>query len=344
MECVAFYLPQYHVIPENEAVYGPGFTEWANVLAARPLFDGHQQPEVPHQDFGYYNLLDENFLVFQHQVAREHGIGAFCYYYYNLAGKPLLEKPLRLINQNKLIKNRFCLCWDHASWHNNQVATRPAFLKQEYSLKNAALIFSDLLQYFGNERYLRVKGKPLFCVWAPERHPLLKEYVSLWRGLATKNGLRGLWLAGVQAYQGSAPQEFGLDGAVEFAPSWSRESCLTAADARPRLMDYAATASAMLARPVPPYLRLRCLFPAWDNTPRRGAHGIATVNLSLDIYKIWLSALVAYTRSYLPSDLQYIFINGWNEWGEGCHLEPDARLGYAYLQATREVMRTQAKS
>lgn len=338
MECLAFYLPQYHVIPENEGVYGKGFTEWDNVRSARPLFEGHEQPNVPHKHIGYYNLLDRDFLILQHNMAYDYGVHGFCYYYYNMAGKCLLEQPLRIINTSTEIRNNFCLCWDHSSWYNNQKPERPIFIEQQYSLTNAANVFADLLQYFQNRRYIKVKGKPLFCIWAPERHPMLKEYIGIWRNLARKNELPGLFLAGVQAYQGFTPKDYNLDGAVEFAPGWTPKTCLTPANAQPRLMDYAATATMMLERPVSPYIRMRCLFPSWDNTPRRGKYGIVTVNLSLDIYRTWLKALIAYTKLYLPPDLQYIFINGWNEWGEGCYLEPDMRNGYAYLEATREIM------
>lgn len=338
MKIIAFYLPQYHVIPENEAIYGPGFTEWDNVRSAVPLFDGHYQPHIPHKLLGYYNLLDTKALLCQHALAYEYGVEAFCYYYYNFGGKRLLDGPLDIVNTNANIKNMFCLCWDHLSWYNNRNTRRNVFLEQVYSPHMARSLAHDLEKYFCNPRYIRIDGKPLFLVFAPERHPCIRDYADILREEAARMGLPGLCLAGVEAYVGCAPEVYGFDCMVEYAPNWRQETLISAHDAQPRRMDYVTTLRYMLAKPVPNYLRMRCTFPAWDNTPRRGKEGIACVNTSPELFRVALEGLIEYTHMALPQSMQYVFINAWNEWGEGCHLEPDNHNGFQYLEIVRELM------
>ncbi|HJA78973.1 MAG TPA: glycoside hydrolase family 99-like domain-containing protein [Candidatus Desulfovibrio intestinavium] len=339
MKCLAFYLPQFHAIPENDAVYGKGFTEWDNVRAARPLFPGHEQPQAPHPRLGWYNLLDGAFLERQHALAHEFGVTGFCYYYYNMAGKRLLEKPLERILANRHIRNEFCLCWAHVSWFNNRQGPGAVFLPQTYDAAQARQLAEDVLTYFEHPRHIRINGRPLFLFWAPERLPLVNVYADMLREAAHRRGFPGVFLMGVEAYAASLPQQWGLDAMLEFAPDWRPENQVSAPDERPRRMDYARTLTFMRQKPVPPYLRLRSTFPGWDNTPRRGASGMVCTGTSVELFRRSLIFLTEYTRRILPPELQYVFINAWNEWGEGCHIEPDARHGFAHLQAVRDMLR-----
>lgn len=337
MHAIAFYLPQFHVIPENEAIYGPGFTEWNNVDSATPLFPGHYQPHVPAKPLGHYNLLDPHTVRLQHALARDFGIDGFCYYYYNFAGKRVLEKPLDLVCSLP-VTNSFCLCWDHNSWYDNRRGTREIFLPQVYSQECARLLAKDLFRYFSHPRYIRIDGKPLFLIFAPERHPEIEAYCAILRETCARLGIRELLLAGVEAFMGVRPASLGLDIMVEYAPGWHKEHTLSAPDEEPRRLDYMGTIRAHLAKPVPDYIRLRCIFPSWDNTPRRGSKGIACININPELYKVALENLVEYTRLTLPPQMQYIFVNGWNEWGEGCHLEPDEKYGFSWLEATKKAL------
>lgn len=339
MQAIAFYLPQYHPIPENDAVYGPGFTEWDNVRNARPLFPGHYQPHVPHNLTGYYNLLDENFLERQHKLAWEFGVNSFCYYYYNMNGRPLLEKPLKLINNNPNIRNGFCLCWAHLNWYNNRDPQKAVFLEQVYSQENAALIIKDMAQYLENPRYIKIDGKPFITVFAPERNPLMKEYARIWRDKAAKMGYPGVWLGGVQAYAACKPEDLGLDSMIEFAPHWHEDALLSTPGEKPRRMDYAEVLAKAVKRFSNPRPVNRCAFPSWDNTARRGVEALLAVNTSPELYRAHLEYLCEYTKNCLPANLQYVFINAWNEWGEGCHLEPDKKHGLVYLEITRDVLK-----
>lgn len=338
MKTIAFYLPQFHVIPENE-IYGKNFTEWCNVCKAVSLFDGHLQPHIPHEMLGYYDLTDEKILTKQHLIAWDNNVTAFCYYYYNMAGRTLLDAPLHIINNSRLIRNEFCLCWAHESWYDNTRPTRQEpFIAQQYSRENAQKLIKDLAQYFDNPRYVRIDGKPLLLVFAPERNPMMQLYSEVWREKAWAMGRTELCLAGVECYVGQHPANLGFDIMVEFAPNLYEKNMISPAGEDPRRFDYGGTVRDMLLKQTPDYTRLRCAFPGWDNTPRRGRHGLSFVGGSVEIFTSMLRAMAEYTQGQLQDSMQYMFINAWNEWGEGCHLEPDQRHGFTYLQAVRSVM------
>lgn len=337
MEFTAFYLPQFHPIPENDEMYGKGFTEWDNVRKARPLFQGHVQPHVPHPKIGYYSLLDRDFLEFQHGLAYAYGVRSFCYYYYNFAGKTLLERPLRYILHSPRIRNHFCLCWVHTSWYDNRKAPDTPFIAQQYSPENAILLCHGLMPYWRDPRYITVDGRPLLLIWAPERHPMIEEYAMVLRHTAQKHGFPNPYLAGVEAYAAAPPWLFGLDAMVEFAPDWRRENHVSPEGEKPVRIDYQKTVEFMLNKARPAYTRFRCAFPGWDNTPRRGRDGIACVHTQASLFESWLKELSVYTKKELHPQEQRIFINAWNEWGEGCYLEPDEEKGFTYLEISRRV-------
>lgn len=338
MEFIAFYLPQYHSIPENDLWWGKGFTEWKNVRSALPQFEGHYQPHVPHPDIGYYSLEDETFIEKQHAMALEYGVSAFCYYYYNFSGKTLLEKPLQTIYRSRTIKNRFCLCWANQSWSRVWYGQgRELLLEQTYSPDEALQVIKGLAAYWDSSRYIKIDGKPLVLVYNPDDNPLMREYAAVWQGYARKLGYPGVYVAVVKAaVRNVDPAVYGADAAVEFAPDWTSLAEKTERGVFPRLCDYKGSLAKMLARPVPPYKLMRCVFPTWDNTPRYKGRGIVFTDPSPGVFSYALDFTVKYTKEHLPQELQYVFINAWNEWGEGCHLEPDEKNGYLYLELVKE--------
>lgn len=332
MNFVAFYLPQFHSIPENDAIYGKGFTEWNNVRTAKPLFKGHYQPHIPDKSVGWYNLLNEKFIEYQHDLAYSNGVNCFCYYYYNFSGKTLLEQPLKNVLKNKNIKNKFCLCWVHTDWYDNRFGPSKTFIQQHYSQEEAVALYHALAPYFEDPRYITIDGRPLFVIWAPERHPLLPLYATTLREQSHMHGFSDLCLAGVEAYVGGDPSLFGLDCMIEFAPNWRKENHVSAEGEQPVRIDYDKTLQFMMHKEVPDYIRMRCIFPGWDNTARRGLHGIACVGSNPRSFSYMLGFLVEYTKKILSESFQYIFINAWNEWGEGCHIEPDILYGDKFLR------------
>jgi lipopolysaccharide biosynthesis protein len=339
MQAIAFYLPQYHAIPENDAWWGKGFTEWNNVKKAIPLYPGHYQPHIPSKHIGYYDLSDTRTLVKQHALAFRYGISAFCYYYYNFSGLNPLEKPLLLINENQNIQNSFCLCWANHDWTRVWYGQKKKILlKQQYTRDNANLIIKDVQKYFFSNRYIKVNNKPVFLVFNPEENPIMSEYSDIWREEAGKNGFDGLYLIAVEALtMGADPGTYHFDAALEFAPDWSCTALLSDQDHRPRIFDYQATVKKMLHKALPPYTRFRCVFPGWDNTPRYKERGVVFGNTSFGVFKYALEHAIGHTRRHLPEDMPYVFINAWNEWGEGCHLEPDNKNGLLPLKIIHEI-------
>ena len=195
MRIIAFYLPQFHDIPENDEWWGKGFTEWVNVKKAKPLFEGHAQPRVPLNN-NYYNLLDDNIKIWQSEIAQKHGIYGFCYYHYWFNGKLLLEEPMEQMLKNKEITIPFCICWANEQWTKAWVGENKVLIAQKYGDKNEwAEHFYYLLPFLKDERYIYEKGKPLVVIYRPNIIPCLNEMLDYWVELAKKNGLNGITFA-----------------------------------------------------------------------------------------------------------------------------------------------------
>ena len=337
---VAFYLPQFHPIPENDAWWGKNFTEWHNVRQAVPQFEGHYQPHVPHHTIGYYDLRDKDFLIRQHSIAKKFGIYGFCYYYYFFNGKTLLETPLKIIRNTPQIETNYCLCWANGNWTRAWYGqNKEVLISNCYGEDNALSFIKSIAPYFSDTRYIKIDEKPLLLVYEPELIDDIDKYVCIWRDYVQRLGYEGLYLVLVEAMTlGANPAEFGFDAAVEFAPDWTKTHLLSNRKDTHRIFDYKETVKNMLLKPEPPYLRFNCVFPSWDNTPRYKKSAVTFINNNPGIFKFFLQQAMERTRNAIPSDKQFVFINAWNEWGEGCHLEPDNRHGYLYLQIIRELL------
>jgi hypothetical protein len=344
---IAFYLPQYHTIPENDHWWGEGFTEWTNVRKARPRFDEHYQPHVPGQ-LGYYDLRDAQTHAAQAEMAKAHGISGFCYYHYWFNGKRLLEHPFNEILASGKPDFPFCLCWANENWTRRwDGEEREVLMAQDHSHEDDLAHINSLLPAFRDQRYIRVNGKPLFLVYKTNLLPDPKKTAQIWREAARKAGIGELYLVRVEnSFQGfdPSPREIGFDAAAEFAPNWG---CLgpKVTDSLPlydearnedlAIHDYDEIMLKMLSKPRPDYPLFRGVFPSWDNSARRKNGATLFVNSSPEKYAFWLSQIARYTLENFSGDERLIFINAWNEWGEGCHLEPDQAYGHRYLEATR---------
>ncbi|SMP51272.1 Glycosyltransferase WbsX [Desulfonatronum zhilinae] len=341
VKLIAFYLPQYHVIPENNFWWGDGFTEWNNVRSAKPFFSGHDQPRIPDKTIGYYDLSSEDFLLYQHKMALNSGIFGFCYYYYNFDGHTLLEQPLQIMLKNKVIQNKFCLCWANESWTRAWYGqNKEVLIKQNYSEDNAVRIFYSLVKYFNDYRYIKIEGKPVFIVYNPDEITDTKMYSHVWRYLAKKHGFEGLYLICVESLvYNMHPELYGFDAAIEFAPDWTVSCLEKKLDTGFRIYDYKQTVINMMLKPEPGYVRFRGAFPGWDNTPRYKNSGICFDNFSLGTFKYFVENRISETKKNFPPDYQYVFVNAWNEWGEGCYLEPDVRYGFSKLNIIKDLIR-----
>lgn len=343
---LAFYLPQFHAIPENDAWWGPGFTEWTNVRSAQPLFEGHAQPLVP-TELGYYDLSSVDVLAAQARLAREHGLHGFCFHYYWFDGKRLLEKPVDQLLAHPEIDLPFCLCWANENWTRRwEGGEHDVLMQQSYAPALRQRFANDLAPYFADPRYIRVDGRPVLLVCRTDVIPDLSATTAAWRATWREMGVGEVYLVAVESFLPIAPQKHGFDAAVEFPPHQVHAATLPPdvppnllADPDARVGDYRKLARTWLARPRPPYKRFHGLLPGWDNCARRRRGGATLfVNASPDAYEDWLAQAVGRTLDEFQGEERLVFVNAWNEWSEGCTLEPDARWGRGYLEATRRVL------
>ncbi len=341
---IAFYLPQFHPIPENDQWWGKGFTEWRNVTKAIPLFENHYQPHLP-SDLGFYDLRLPEILEEQAKLAQRYGIHGFCYYYYWFNGRRLLEKPINNMLKSGKPDFPFCLCWANENWTRRWDGSESEILmEQTYDETNSYQIIHDLLPSLLDRRYIRINNKPLLLVYRTDIVPNVNNMLNIWRLEAKKAGLIDLYLVRVESFYTCNPKDIGFDAACEFpphtiyAPNFSSEEIKIPSDFRGNVKDYKLFANAWINRPIPPYKLFRSIMPSWDNTARRGYHATIFVNSSPLIYKNWLEKLVNHTLLNFDGDERLIFINAWNEWAEGCHLEPDIRYGHQFLEATQQAL------
>lgn len=346
---IAFYLPQFHPIKENDEWWGKGFTEWTNTAKAKPRFPGHYQPHVP-SDLGFYDLRLPQARQAQAEMAKSYGIEAFCYYHYWFGnGQRLLEKPFDDVISSREPDFPFCVCWANETWSGIwHGSPNRVLMQQEYpGPHDDQQHFDSLLPAFKDSRYLKVNGKPVFVVWQPFRLPDPKATVERWRSMAQQAGLDGLHLVGVFREGNADPEDFGFDASIHnrnppLRDRGSLRNPLKLAFDRlmqkigiPTIYNY-ATAMTYCIPDKLPKTRYPTVIHAWDNTPRSGANGLvfrgSTPKLFGDALRRAFNLLRDPSRG---NDDRLVFLKSWNEWAEGNHLEPDLRDGHGYLEAVR---------
>jgi hypothetical protein len=339
---VCFYLPQFHSIPENDRWWGTGFTEWTMVRRGRPLFEGHAQPFQPSPATAWYNLLDREVRARQGALARSHGIYAFCYYHYWFRGKRLLEGPLERMLEDGEPALPFMLCWANEPWTRRWDGLENDVLQaQEYGDEaDWREHFQTLLRFFRDPRYVRVDGAPVLLIYRTGHIPVLPPMVEIWRSLAREAGFSGLHLVGVlgsfEDNQAVPPE---ADAVCEFLPNWPRRLGLNGCvlqGVRVASAERAWTLSLEGPRLHP--VQYRGAFASWDNTPRCGSGGLAFLPLAPARFRTLLGEQMHRILADPKQPAPFLFINAWNEWGEGCALEPDVARGTAYLEAVREAL------
>lgn len=343
---IVFYLPQFHVIPENDEWWGQGFTEWTNTKQGKPLYTGHYQPRIPHDDLGYYDLSDWSILKKQATLAKQYGVYGFCFYHYWFDGSRLLEKPVNQLLQHPEINIPFCLCWANENWTRCWDGMDSEILKaQNHSQVDDLAFIQDLSHYLRDSRYIRVDGKPLVIIYRPELFPKPIDSVKLWRKWCREHGIGEIYLAYMQGFDNPEnPQEIGFDAKIEFPPliSYDEDALVTPTgleeDFSGRTLSYPAYVKQVILQrkeQQSSYPLFRSVMMAWDNTARREKKATIFTDFSLQTYSEWLKDSVTHTRIEHPDDRRFIFINAWNEWAEGTYLEPDQRFGYGCLEAVR---------
>jgi lipopolysaccharide biosynthesis protein len=355
---LAVVLPQFHPVPENDGWWGRGFTEWTNVAKAKPLFPGHYQPHLP-GELGFYDLRLPESRQAQADLAREHGVAGFCYYHYWFNGRRILERPVNEILASGKPDFPFCLCWANENWTRAwDGRDREVLLQQVYSPEDDEQHIDHLMPFFADRRYIRIQGRPLFIVYKAAALPDPRATFERWRRQARAAGIGELFLAQFEALgNGSAldPREIGLDLSIEFAPDWRslggqyyrtwKGRLATALGLVPRayaehsIHDYSRMVAQATHKPMPQYPFTRCISPGFDSSPRRPARNAVILrNSTPERFGAWARWAVEELGRHDPTGEKLLFVNAWNEWAEGNHLEPDARHGRAYLEALRQAL------
>ena len=339
---VAFYLPQFHPVPENDEWWGKGFTEWTNVTKARQLFEGHYQPHLP-ADFGFYDLRLREVQYEQIASARKYGIDAFCFHYYWFAGRRILERPVEDFLADKQARIQFCLCWANENWTRKWDASEHEILiAQSYSPRNDIAFIESVLPFFRDERYLRVDGAPVLVVYRPQQFPDAKATAARWRRVCREAGIGEIHLVAALTHGNSDFESLGFDAGVEFPPHNVRvrdrkDELKLYAPLAGWVERYGEAAEKFLQHDYRRRLVYRCVYPSWDNTARVDGAGLITLDSTPENYERWLNRATHRTLLERQPSQRLLFINAWNEWAEGCHLEPDRKYGSAFLEATLRV-------
>ena len=360
LRAIAFYLPQFHPTPENDAFWGRGFTEWRNVVQARPRFRGHEQPHLP-ADLGFYDLRLPEIRAAQARMARAAGLHGFCYYHYWFSGRRVLHQPLDDILTSGRPDFPFMLAWANENWTRAwDGGATDVLLAQDYSDADTIAHARHLAPIFADPRYIRVQGRPVFAVYNCDEIPCPRRWSDLFRDTCLKLGVDP-YLIRIERYLDDdrrAPQALGFDAALEFQP-FSR-NFLRWQESRPDLKrhpgrrlrnrlrkdwqrcwprrhfdtchDMRAFVAFDLEQSPPDYPCFPGVCPSWDNSARRPAgKGIIFRHSAPRLFEDWIRGKCQ--KWPARGDANLLFINAWNEWAEGCHLEPCLRHGQAWLEA-----------
>lgn len=359
---VTFYLPQYHPIHENDQWWGKGFTDWRNVVKGRPRFKGHYQPQLP-SDLGFYDLRLEHTRIDQASLAKSYGIDAFCYYHYWFNGKMLLETPFNDVLSSGKPDHEFCLCWANENWTRRwDGLDHEVLIQQNYDDYDPVEHMDWLAKAFSDERYIKIANKPLFIIYNVSGIPDIDQKIKIWRKLTKERGFDGLYLCSVNSIHNLSKNEAGetgdFDAFVDFIPnndihqyrkplslpryyfSSLVNKAINAFGLGNKIRklpltyvcDYKKIAAHEINRPVKEKVTFPCVIPNWDNSARK-RNSTVIQNDDPAEYEKWLYAALSKAATY-PEDEQFVFVNAWNEWAEGCHLEPDLKNGRGFLEAT----------
>nr|WP_302111007.1 glycoside hydrolase family 99-like domain-containing protein [uncultured Acetatifactor sp.] len=358
MRIIAFYLPQFHEIPENNKAWGKGFTEWVNVKKAKPLFWGHRQPRVPLNN-NYYNLLDENVVIQQMQLARQYGLYGFCYYHYWFKGRKVLEKPLEKMLVNKDATFPFCLAWANEAWTKTWHGAKGAkevLIRQTYGVKKDwEDHYEYLRRYFRHPSYIKIGNKPVLLVYKINKMRHRSEMFECFCEMAKKDGFDGMYLVQMLSDETPISKLRWINATVDFEPARIRnimrqnrndmsEKKVRLCEKHPKwnwwnrwicdVLDYKKINQNMLET-YHGKNNYRCCFVDYDDSPRRGKKALIFKGSSPKVFGYYLKKQIVATKEE-GNDM--IFINAWNEWGEGNYLEPDEKYQFQYLEEIRRII------
>lgn len=346
VKLIAYYLPQFHPIRENDEWWGKGFTEWTNVTKAVPQFEGHYQPHLP-TALGFYDLRVAEVMQQQWEMAGRHGVGGFCFHYYWFSGRRILETPLDNLLANPDINIPFCINWANENWTRTwDGSEREILLAQSYTPADDLAFIESLVPLVQDPRYIRIDGRPLIMIYQPTLLPDIVSTVAIWRERFQALGLPNPYLVMPQAFGAYDPRPLGFDAVAGFPPHRFMPE-IRANKVKTRayndlfaseVLSYKQMAEVASALDPKDYTLFHGVCPAWDNTARRPHRGLMFVGSTPALYGEWLANACSKVIENNTPDERIVFINAWNEWAEGAHLEPDRHNGFAYLRETARVL------
>jgi GT2 family glycosyltransferase/glycosyltransferase involved in cell wall biosynthesis len=349
---VAFYLPQFHPIPENDAWWGKGFTEWTNVSKAVPQFEGQYQPHLP-GELGFYDLRIVDIQKRQIELARKYGIHGFAYYYYWFRGKKLLERPIEQVLAHPELDFPFCITWANESWSRRWDGNeQDVMMPQNHTSESDFEFIKDIEPMLRDRRYIRIGDRPLLIVYRAKdlADPVLTT--RQWREYCVSKKIGDPYLVAALTFGMKNPNPLGFDAAVQFPPNELIPIGIDITSSVKMLNPYYSgkvysypglVKHRLQTQDNCEYPLFQTVFPSWDNEPRRSEGGTSFAGSNPSEYGKWLEHAILWTIAHKPPEERFVFINAWNEWAEGTHLEPDRRFGYAYLQTTADILRKLSK-
>jgi lipopolysaccharide biosynthesis protein len=350
VKVIAYYLPQFHPIPENDQWWGKGFTEWTNVTKSIPQFEGHYQPHLPGA-LGFYDLRIVDVIREQCAMASRHGIGGFCFHYYWFSGRKVLDTPLNSFLNNPDIEFPFCVNWANENWTRTwDGSEREVLLNQTYSPRDDDALVDSIVPFMRDPRYITIEGRPLVMIYKPIALPNPAQTVRNWRTRLRSYGIAEPYFVMPQAFGVDDPRPLGFDAAVGFPPhKFDDEVQHLPIQPRPfdafagDVLSYKAMAEKASAYATTDFTVFHGVCPGWDNAPRRPYRGRTFAGSTPSIYGAWLANACTKVIEYNSVEERLVFINAWNEWAEGAHLEPDRHYGFAYLRETARVLNRVAR-
>lgn len=346
---IAYYLPQYHRVKENDQWWGEGFTEWTHVRNGKPLFSEHNQPRVPYGE-NYYNLMDKETVEWQSRIAEEYGIYGFAYYHYWFEGRLLLEKPAENLLLWKDVNQKFFFFWANHSWYKAENGKKELLLEQNdggaTDWKNH---YNYLRNFFKDDRYIKINNKPVFGIYDTQSFSDIDSMIKCWSDMAKKDGFDGVFIIENKSKKHQKKKTESIDAMVCRQPLVAMNTynlklykrvirkirkIINIVPKKPQLINYQKIAK--LEKEYEPqhndkeYLGVSV---GWDNTPRHGVYGQVFVGESVEKFRETLKEVI---RKSKYRNNEFLFINAWNEWAEGMYLEPDQKRKYSYLEAIKE--------
>jgi O-antigen biosynthesis protein len=348
---ISFYLPQFHTVKENDEWWGKGFTEWSNVTRAVPQIKGQYQPHLP-DELGFYDLSNTDTFYKQIDLAKKYGIYGFCFHYYWFSGKRLLEKPIFNYLNDKNLDFPFMLCWANEPWTRAwDGSEREVLMPQNFGEEDYVKFIEDIMPFFKDERYIKINNSPMLIVYRPQYFPkeAMNAAIEIWRDYVKQNGFNDLYLINAESHDFDSDNKYeNFDASVQFfsykmAKNWRKDKNAVALNPEftGLVFDYESFAKEKTYLQDFDYTLYRTVLPSWDNTARTMSNAMIFNNSSPELYKEWLENTVKYTKQKHSKDNQFVFLHSWNEWAEGAHLEPDRKYGFAYLEATLDVLEKQ---